>query len=1029
MVNVDYVLVIESVWEQIKQVVNVDMDIKRAVVTKGIYNECSVEVYPKTFRLCSWDASWSNVRLIKDCVESVVYGDHANAGSLNSICKDSLDKGSINTKLMKKNWIDETEKEGPTGLMGADSTCMESMKDNAGIWIQLKSCDTLSDIWRALDAELDMEVVLPNFKVGEKRRVCYCDEDEFEMDRWRAVKDGVAVSEFVVSSELPYLLVEGKLDGSYMSTRKKNKWRYELKIDDMIDARDAQMNWYEGRVVDLDPKNKKVLVHYLGWTEKWDAWVNVEGKEIAKLYSVVEDWRSGLRPSDKIEYSVKIGVNESLQWRSGKVVRVLVDQRKVVVRQVGLLREDAETNIFDLSSESICKSGTHIKPKYVSSPNGYENAMSSYCYHHKGRPNVPGAVGLQNLGNTCFMNSMIQCLSNSPVLSKYFIDDNYRRDLNRNNPLGMGGKVAEAYANLLVSMWSGKYTTMYPSELKSIIGQYAPQFAGYAQHDSQEFMSFLLDGLHEDLNRVKNKPYVEMKDFNGTVPDKQMADESWRNHKARNQSVVVDNCMAQLRSHITCPVCQHQSITFDPYMSLSVPIPTKSTIALKLQLFWANGNVPTKFSVVVEKTVNMKIVKSELGKLCNLESSKLIMLEVFSHRVTRIIDDQVNLLTLRQTEFDVYELNVPLQKHVLAFAMTGSYSNSNGYYNVNSAMDDEPAIGPNPGNDKSMRLVSVLHRAPSPHQQNDTSPKQNNGTYSPNYADIKSKQRRIDLFGTPSIVAIPIKCTNNEVYDKIWCVVKRLLLPTTDFSSENPPYTIGISNFNGSKMYVDEIPHNDEDFRLPQVSSGFFTFALQWSAIGYQQGYREDEAERVVMHDSMSKLHVTGDEKVLSLDSCIVKFTEKEQLGENNTWYCPKCKEHRRAFKKFDLWSLPHILIVHLKRFRYVQGQYSMQHRDKIDAKVEFPIDNLDMKSYVLNPDIKPEDCKYNLFAVSEHSGGLGGGHYTAIAKNHISNKWYDFNDSTVTETNPNRAISSMSYVLFYERQVKSKSSSSMDTI
>ena len=50
---------------------------------------------------------------------------------------------------------------------------------------------------------------------------------------------------------------------------------------------------------------------------------------------------------------------------------------------------------------------------------------------------------------------------------------------------------------------------------QNLVAQRASQFSGYAQHDAQEFMAFLLDGLHEDLNRVKKKPYTETVDSDG----------------------------------------------------------------------------------------------------------------------------------------------------------------------------------------------------------------------------------------------------------------------------------------------------------------------------------------------------------------------------------------------------------------------------------------------------------------------------------------------------------------------------------
>lgn len=60
-------------------------------------------------------------------------------------------------------------------------------------------------------------------------------------------------------------------------------------------------------------------------------------------------------------------------------------------------------------------------------------------------------------------------------------------------------------------------------------------FSGYNQHDSGELITYLLDGLHEDLNRVKVKPYVETKDYDGR-PDPIIAIEQWQNFLKRNQS-------------------------------------------------------------------------------------------------------------------------------------------------------------------------------------------------------------------------------------------------------------------------------------------------------------------------------------------------------------------------------------------------------------------------------------------------------------------------------------------------------------
>ena len=79
-------------------------------------------------------------------------------------------------------------------------------------------------------------------------------------------------------------------------------------------------------------------------------------------------------------------------------------------------------------------------------------------------------------------------------------------------------------------------------------------FSGFAQHDAQEYMSFLLDGLHEDVNRVRRKPYVEQVDSGGR-PDHVVADESWANHRRRDNSFLVDLFQGQYKSTLVCPAC------------------------------------------------------------------------------------------------------------------------------------------------------------------------------------------------------------------------------------------------------------------------------------------------------------------------------------------------------------------------------------------------------------------------------------------------------------------------------------------
>ena len=130
--------------------------------------------------------------------------------------------------------------------------------------------------------------------------------------------------------------------------------------------------------------------------------------------------------------------------------------------------------------------------------------------YEKGK--TPGVVGIRNHGNTCFMNAVLQCLSNTELLTEYFITDQYKSDIKRNNnhnarKHGTKGELTEHLVSLLKGLWTCQYTADISSEFKSVIGKYGSQYRGYSQHDAQEFLLWLLDKVHEDLNVATKKKY------------------------------------------------------------------------------------------------------------------------------------------------------------------------------------------------------------------------------------------------------------------------------------------------------------------------------------------------------------------------------------------------------------------------------------------------------------------------------------------------------------------------------------------
>ncbi|KAF7663236.1 hypothetical protein LDENG_00216060 [Lucifuga dentata] len=159
-----------------------------------------------------------------------------------------------------------------------------------------------------------------------------------------------------------------------------------------------------------------------------------------------------------------------------------------------------------------------------------------------------------------------------------------------------------------------------------------------------------------------------------------------------------------------------------------------------------------------------------------------------------------------------------------------------------------------------------------------------------------------------------------------------------------------------------------------------------------------------------------------TLQDCLHSFTDLEELDETELYFCHKCKKRQKSTKKFWIQKLPKVLCLHLKRFHWTAFL-----RNKVDTYVEFPLRDLDMRRYLLEPEkSSPQSCLYDLAAVVVHHGsGVGSGHYTAYGSN--EGHWYHFNDSTVTLTNVDAVRKAKAYILFYVEKTEQGTSQRSD--
>ncbi|XP_016073963.1 PREDICTED: ubiquitin carboxyl-terminal hydrolase 11 isoform X2 [Miniopterus natalensis] len=650
-------------------------------------------------------------------------------------------------------------------------------------------------------------------------------------------------------------------------------------------------------------------------------------------------------------------------------------------------------------------------------PSKQPRAASSTSKEDENFQGQPGICGLTNLGNTCFMNSALQCLSNVPQLTEYFLKNRYLEELNFCNPLGMKGEIAEAYADLVKQAWSGHHRSIVPNVFKTKVGHFASQFLGYQQHDSQELLSFLLDGLHEDLNRVKKKEYVELCDAAGR-PDHEVAQEAWQNHKRRNDSVIVDTFHGLFKSTLVCPDCGNVSVTFDPFCYLSVPLPVSHKRVM--EVFFVSMDPrrkPEQHRLVVPKKGKISDLCVALAKHTGVSPERMMVADVFSHRFYKIFQLEESLSTiLDRDDIFIYEVSgrssitentredVVIPIYLRERTPARDYNNS--YYGL--MLFGHPLLVSVPRDRLSWdalyhillyRLSRYVTR-PSSDDEDDGDEKgeeedmegKNSIPNSGNVAGGSSQDPGPEQAGPSSGVASGSRASaDNSPGPSHWPQRAR----------RKHLFTLQTVNSNGTS---DRSNFNEDTQAQPYI-------AIDWDPEMKKRYYDEVEAEGYVKHDCVGYVLKKAP---VRLQECIELFTTVETLEKENPWYCPSCKQHQLATKKLDLWTLPETLIIHLKRFSYTKFS-----REKLDTLVEFPIRDLDFSEFVIKPqdESAPELYKYDLIAVSNHYGGLRDGHYTTFACNKDSGQWHYFDDNSVSPVTENQIESKAAYVLFYQRQ------------
>lgn len=637
---------------------------------------------------------------------------------------------------------------------------------------------------------------------------------------------------------------------------------------------------------------------------------------------------------------------------------------------------------------------------------------------------IPFSTGLLNIGNTCYMNSILQCLAHSPLINHYFTGQVYA-DLKRRNRGASKFKTVEEVENLLLDLRNSKELSIRPDRFYVEFTKIHKQFQGFEQHDTHEFLSILLSSLHEDLKFSSNtfSQTITLKGQN-IDEERKASQELWNKYRGQGGSVISEICGGQTRNCLTCKNCTEKSTVFEVFNDFSVPIPIKvydcELVLIVIRMDFGESN---KVLVKFNKNDEISEFYDKIETKTNIKAQNLVFAyvqECYSDQffVPETVDEVLIADRGELYAFEVISTVEKCEELGKKTVMREKLKNWRESLKIKDMVDVK--VGPKWEvgiiHDIAYKvniLISiqkpetdvVLHSASSPNIKYYRSRTKcsNRILYIPLFHS-KFIKKNIAFLSHPQVISIGSWYNFKDLYEQVQNACKDL--NKKGYAKKKPKFYMYLPSKHcricGNKRCRNcRLPSTVQLIEDLNPDDKFYVIA-DWSESGsFRDHYFEDPdyTETCMIHE------------------CFSKYTEQETIEIK----CETCG-HNSQDSQVEIWRLPDLLIIHLKRFSFNNGKFM-----KVGHLVKFPLIGLDMSFWMLNSKKKKgvtikttrENYLYDLYAVVNHTGGISGGHCTCFCKLD-DGKWLYFDDDKVFQVTGDpeeEIVTKKAYILFYKRQ------------
>ncbi|VDD89705.1 unnamed protein product [Enterobius vermicularis] len=585
-------------------------------------------------------------------------------------------------------------------------------------------------------------------------------------------------------------------------------------------------------------------------------------------------------------------------------------------------------------------------------------------------PSVPCVTGLPNLGNTCYMNSILQCLSVADTLAEYFVTNAYRKDLKFKSLDGIrSNSVAVAFHKVLKALWCNEPSEQCIQDFRSAIALYNDVYAANYQQDAQELLVWLLDRLHEELDIPSS--------WNSSDLTEQRFEESSALKRNEHRSAITNIFSACFLSSVECMSCHFRTTKPDPFTCVSLQVPEQETPVF---ITLARLRKPQKLFCLGLK-VKMKGKIKDVEECISrgfIDSGNLVIVTQLSEFGFTFLDRSTTIRNLDRSELFAIEMT-PSSRDKIAIVFVVVDSSGNGERDHGVPIT-QPFVCSVSRFADYQEICNLLLEAIQRCRESD---------YNIRFPDLRSFQLVVfdgwrKLFYLDPCASKPL--CNDPVNKSL----------------------VEISNeYNESTLILQLL--------LMTRNISFLSWVIS--------EYRETE-----FHPSYQTLKDLGASTTLT--DCLKEYTHPEPL----VWTCGNCEgKHGEKTMQFEslpevllkdgsmgklarkidyptaALNMSPFISQEYHEYGEKTNEYSTRQQQNRQPRATTDAVYVDVNM----------DNVYDLFGIVHHMGtSTDSGHYTATTKNPIDGKWRYFDDTVVQEvTSPTTIESSTVYLLFYERR------------